>query len=105
MRRSIFPREKLTCTRREYADAARVPLAAGATPEEIMEMLKLCISRGSGRTAWDRKVIKTHNGRMMYKMQVRSTLALAQLMIRAGLVPKPQCSSKRRPASQHASPS
>jgi alkylhydroperoxidase/carboxymuconolactone decarboxylase family protein YurZ len=23
-------------------------LAAGATPEEIMEMLKLCISRGSG---------------------------------------------------------
>jgi hypothetical protein len=41
---------------------------------------------------------------MMYKMQVRSTLALARLVIRAALVSKPQRSSKRRPASQHPSP-
>ena len=35
------------------------------------------------------KTIKTHKGRLMRKMQVRSTLALLQLMFSAGLSPAP----------------
>jgi FixJ family two-component response regulator len=47
----------------------------------------LLVKQIAARLGTAEKTIKTHKGRLMRKMQVRSTLALVQLMIAAGLSP------------------
>ena len=47
----------------------------------------LLVKQIAARLGTAEKTVKTHKGRLMRKMQVRSTLALVQLMITAGLSP------------------
>jgi RNA polymerase sigma factor (sigma-70 family) len=49
----------------------------------------LLVKQIAARLGTAEKTVKTHKGRLMRKMQVRSTLALVQLMIAAGLSPVP----------------
>jgi len=49
----------------------------------------LLVKQIAARLGTAEKTVKTHKGRLMRKMQVRSTLALVQLMITAGLSPLP----------------
>ncbi len=63
------------------------------TPRE-REVLDLAITgllvkQIAARLGTAEKTVKTHKGRLMRKMQVRSTLALVQLMITAGISPGP----------------
>jgi FixJ family two-component response regulator len=65
----------------------------GLTPRE-REVLDLAVTgllvkQIAGRLGTAEKTVKTHKGRLMRKMQVRSTLALVQLMMTAGLSPLP----------------
>jgi FixJ family two-component response regulator len=65
----------------------------GLTPRE-REVLDLAVTgllvkQIAARLGTAEKTVKTHKGRLMRKMQVRSTLALVQLMITAGLSPLP----------------
>ena len=66
----------------------------GLTPRE-REVLDLAVTgllvkQIAARLGTAEKTVKTHKGRLMRKMQVRSTLALVQLMITAGLSPAPE---------------
>jgi FixJ family two-component response regulator len=68
-------------------------LLEGLTPRE-REVLDLAVTgllvkQIAARLGTAEKTVKTHKGRLMRKMQVRSTLALVQLMITAGLSPLP----------------
>jgi RNA polymerase sigma factor (sigma-70 family) len=47
----------------------------------------LLVKQIAARLGTAEKTIKTHKGRLMRKMEVRSTLALVQLMINAGISP------------------
>jgi RNA polymerase sigma factor (sigma-70 family) len=63
----------------------------GLTPRE-REVLDLAVAgllvkQIAARLGTAEKTVKTHKGRLMRKMQVRSTLALLQLMMTAGLSP------------------
>jgi FixJ family two-component response regulator len=63
----------------------------GLTPRE-REVLDLAVAgllvkQIAARLGTAEKTVKTHKGRLMRKMQVRSTLALVQLMMTAGLAP------------------
>jgi FixJ family two-component response regulator len=49
----------------------------------------LLVKQIAARLGTAEKTVKTHKGRLMRKMQVRSTLALVQLMMTAGLSPLP----------------
>jgi FixJ family two-component response regulator len=49
----------------------------------------LLVKQIAARLGTAEKTVKTHKGRLMRKMQVRSTLALVQLMLTAGLSPAP----------------
>jgi RNA polymerase sigma factor (sigma-70 family) len=49
----------------------------------------LLVKQIAARLGTAEKTVKTHKGRLMRKMQVRSTLALMHLMIAAGLSPLP----------------
>ena len=65
----------------------------GLTPRE-REVLDLAVTgllvkQIAARLGTAEKTVKTHKGRLMRKMQVRSTLALVQLMMTAGLSPLP----------------
>ena len=65
----------------------------GLTPRE-REVLDLAVEgllvkQIAARLGTAEKTVKTHKGRLMRKMQVRSTLALVQLMMTAGLSPVP----------------
>ena len=68
-------------------------MLAGLTPRE-REVLDLAVTgllvkQIAARLGTAEKTVKTHKGRLMRKMQVRSTLALVQLMMTAGLSPLP----------------
>ena len=65
----------------------------GLTPRE-REVLDLAVTgllvkQIAARLGTAEKTVKTHKGRLMRKMQVRSTLALVQLMMTAGFSPVP----------------
>jgi FixJ family two-component response regulator len=65
----------------------------GLTPRE-REVLDLAVTgllvkQIAARLGTAEKTVKTHKGRLMRKMQVRSTLALVQLMMTVGLSPPP----------------
>ena len=65
----------------------------GLTPRE-REVLDLAIKgllvkQIAARLGTAEKTVKTHKGRLMRKMQVRSTLALVQLMMTVGFAPLP----------------
>jgi FixJ family two-component response regulator len=65
----------------------------GLTPRE-REVLDLAVTgllvkQIAARLGTAEKTVKTHKGRLMRKMQVRSTLGLVQLMMTAGLSPVP----------------
>lgn len=65
----------------------------GLTPRE-REVLDLAVTgllvkQIAARLGTAEKTVKTHKGRLMRKMQVRSTLALVQLMMTAGFSPLP----------------
>jgi RNA polymerase sigma factor (sigma-70 family) len=65
----------------------------GLTPRE-REVLDLAVAgllvkQIAARLGTAEKTVKTHKGRLMRKMQVRSTLALVHLMMAAGLSPVP----------------
>jgi len=49
----------------------------------------LLVKQIAARLGTAEKTVKTQKGRLMRKMQVRSTLALVQLMVAAGLPPLP----------------
>ena len=66
-------------------------MLGGLTPRE-REVLDLAVTgllvkQIAARLGTAEKTVKTHKGRLMRKMQVRSTLALVQLMMTAGLSP------------------
>lgn len=68
-------------------------MLASLTPRE-REVLELAVTgllakQIAARLGTAEKTVKTHKWRLMRKLQVRSTLALVQLMIRAGLSPVP----------------
>ena len=56
---------------------------------EVLELALdgLLVKQIAARLGTAEKTIKTHKGRLMRKMEVRSTLALVQLMINAGISP------------------
>jgi len=90
-------REALSESRAERARCAaqlRVrDMLEGLTPRE-REVLDLAVAgllvkQIAARLGTAEKTVKTHKGRLMRKMQVRSTLALVQLMMTAGLSPVP----------------
>jgi RNA polymerase sigma factor (sigma-70 family) len=90
-------REALSESRAERAQRAgqlRVrDMLEGLTPRE-REVLDLAVAgllvkQIAARLGTAEKTVKTHKGRLMRKMQVRSTLALVQLMMTAGLSPAP----------------
>ena len=65
----------------------------GLTPRE-REVLDLAVTgllvkQIAARLGTAEKTVKTHKGRLMRKMQVRSTLALVQLMMTVGFAPLP----------------
>jgi FixJ family two-component response regulator len=75
-------------------------MLGGLTPRE-REVLDLAVTgllvkQIAARLGTAEKTVKTHKGRLMRKMQVRSTLALVQLLINAGLSPAPLGASARR---------
>lgn len=70
--------ERLTPREREVLDLA----VTGLLVKQIAARLGTAV-----------KTVKTHKGRLMRKMQVRSTPALMQLMIAAGLSPVPSLNS------------
>ena len=78
--------------RAQHAAQLRVrEMLEGLTPRE-REVLDLAVTgllvkQIAARLGTAEKTVKTHKGRLMRKMQVRSTLALVQLMITAGLSP------------------
>ena len=68
-------------------------MLGGLTPRE-REVLDLAVTgllvkQIAARLGTAEKTVKTHKGRLMRKMQVRSTLGLVQLMMTAGLSPVP----------------
>jgi RNA polymerase sigma factor (sigma-70 family) len=90
-------REALSESRAVYAQRAlqlRVrDMLEGLTPRE-REVLDLAVTgllvkQIAARLGTAEKTVKTHKGRLMRKMQVRSTLGLVQLMMTAGLSPVP----------------
>jgi len=82
--------------------AARAQRAAQLQVRQMLERLTprerevldlaitgLLVKQIAARLGAAEKTIKTHKGRLMRKMQVRSTLELVQLMITTGLSPAP----------------
>jgi FixJ family two-component response regulator len=98
----VQQRELLEAVREAFAEnrAVRAQRAAQLrvrrmlaclTPRE-REVLDLAVTgllvkQIAARLGTAEKTVKTHKGRLMRKMQVRSTLALVQLMLTAGLSP------------------
>jgi len=78
----------------QHAAQLRVrEMLEGLTPRE-REVLDLAVTgllvkQIAARLGTAEKTVKTHKGRLMRKMQVRSTLALVQLMMTAGFSPLP----------------
>jgi len=88
---------------REACSESRAVRAQRATQLRVRQMLErltprerevldlavtgLLVKQIAARLGTAEKTVKTHKGRLMRKMQVRSTLALVQLMITAGLSP------------------
>jgi FixJ family two-component response regulator len=68
-------------------------MLARLTPREHevldLALAGLLVKQIAARLGTAEKTVKTHKGRLMRKMQVRSTLALVQLMHAAGLPPLP----------------
>jgi DNA-binding NarL/FixJ family response regulator len=56
---------------------------------EVLELALdgLLVKQIAARLGTAEKTIKTHKGRLMRKMEVRSTLGLVQLMVNAGISP------------------
>ena len=81
--------------RAQHAAQLRVrEMLEGLTPRE-REVLDLAVTgllvkQIAARLGTAEKTVKTHKGRLMRKMQVRSTLALVQLMMTAGFSPLPE---------------
>ena len=81
--------------RAQHATQLRVQhMLEGLTPRE-REVLDLAVTgmlvkQIAARLGTAEKTVKTHKGRLMRKMQVRSTLALVQLMMTAGLSALPE---------------
>ena len=98
----VQPRELLEAVR-EACSESRAVRAQRATQLRVRQMLErltprerevldlavtgLLVKQIAARLGTAEKTVKTHKGRLMRKMQVRSTLALVQLMITAGLSP------------------
>jgi RNA polymerase sigma factor (sigma-70 family) len=88
---------------REACSESRAVRAQRATQLRLRQMLErltprerevldlavtgLLVKQIAARLGTAEKTVKTHKGRLMRKMQVRSTLALVQLMITSGLSP------------------
>ena len=100
-------RELLEAVREAFSAsrAVRVERAAQLRVRQMLERLTprerevldlaitgLLVKQIAARLGTAEKTVKTHKGRLMRKMQVRSTLALVQLMITAGLSPIPLAS-------------
>jgi len=100
----VQQRELLEAVREAFAESRAVRAQRAAqlrvrhmldclTPRE-REVLDLAVTgllvkQIAARLGTAEKTVKTQKGRLMRKMQVRSTLALVQLMIAAGLSPVP----------------
>ena len=97
-------RELLEAVREAFSEsrAVRARCAAQLRVRQMLECLTprerevldlavtgLLVKQIAARLGTAEKTVKTHKGRLMRKMQVRSTLALVQLMIAAGLSPGP----------------
>ncbi|MGN6453492.1 MAG: LuxR C-terminal-related transcriptional regulator, partial [Steroidobacteraceae bacterium] len=56
---------------------------------EVLELALdgLLVKQIAARLGTAEQTIKTHKGRLMRKMEVRSTLGLVQLMVNAGISP------------------
>jgi RNA polymerase sigma factor (sigma-70 family) len=95
-------RELLEAVREAFSEsrAVRARRAAQRRVREMLERLTprerevldlavtgLLVKQIAARLGTAEKTVKTHKGRLMRKMQVRSTLALVQVMITAGLSP------------------
>jgi RNA polymerase sigma factor (sigma-70 family) len=95
-------RELLEAIREAFSEsrAVRAQRAAQLHVRQMLERLTprerevldlaitgLLVKQIAARLGTAEKTVKTHKGRLMRKMQVRSTLALVQLMITAGLSP------------------
>jgi FixJ family two-component response regulator len=90
--REALSESRSVCAQRAAQLRVRHMLEA-LTPRE-REVLDLAVTgllvkQIAARLGTAEKTVKTHKGRLMRKMQVRSTLALVQLMITAGLSPVP----------------
>ena len=59
----------------------------------------LLVKQIAARLGTAEKTVKTHKGRLMRKMQVRTVLALVQLMMAAGLLPVPSVNPADPPES------
>jgi FixJ family two-component response regulator len=78
--------------RAQRAARLRVRQMLGLLTPREREVLDLAVTgllvkQIAARLGTAEKTVKTHKGRLMRKMQVRSTLALVQLMLTAGLSP------------------
>jgi FixJ family two-component response regulator len=100
----VQQRELLEAVREAFAEsrAVRAQRAAQLRVRHMLECLTprerevldlavtgLLVKQIAARLGTAEKTVKTQKGRLMRKMQVRSTLALVQLMIAAGLSPVP----------------
>ena len=103
-------RELLDAVREAFSEshAVRAQRAAQLRVRQMLERLTprerevldlavtgLLVKQIAARLGTAEKTVKTHKGRLMRKMQVRSTLALVQLMITAGLSPIPSVGPAR----------
>jgi len=104
LRQPVQPAELLEAVREAFAESrvVRAQRAARLHVQQLLECLTprerevldlavagLLVKQIAARLGTAEKTVKTHKGRLMRKMQVRSTLALVQLMVAAGLPPVP----------------
>jgi RNA polymerase sigma factor (sigma-70 family) len=97
--REAFSENRLV--RAQCAAQLRVrQMLEGLTPRERevldLALTGLLVKQIAARLGTAEKTVKTQKGRLMRKMQVRSTLALVQLMITADLWPAPGRVSRAR---------
>jgi FixJ family two-component response regulator len=95
--------------RAQRAAQLRVRQMLGRLTPREREVLDLAITgllvkQIAARLGTAEKTVKTHKARLMRKMQVRSTLALVQLLITAGLMPAPWARQRARNSPQLESP-
>jgi RNA polymerase sigma factor (sigma-70 family) len=100
--KTVQRRELLEAVHEAWSEsrAVRAERAAQLRVQQMLERLTprerevldlavtgLLVKQIAARLGTAEKTVKTHKGRLMRKMQVRSTLALVQLMFTAGLSP------------------